>query len=334
MKRFDVPPSCFSYLGPGVTAEGSAYVTGVCADFNLGTGVMAARHAPDGTLLWSYPRNASGWTDAGLAVAADGSAVLLHDDAGGVLVTRIATDGQLVRRDTLNITPAVPPQRKAPAIAEDGDVYVWWYNDEGARLSRVAAEGGVRWTVSAPAVEKFHTSPALAGGRVAIASDRLVVHDTSGTLQCDVPLSTSGTSTPVFDDVGNIYIQSSLGLSSYDVSGALRWSADSLGASCYGGIGAPSLLADGQLLVACSWELCSVDASDGSLNWRTNLQGTASHGICGSATVAADGTIYVLVEQYSPDWAGLVALHGNSPPLVGDWTTEGGGMGRLRRQPP
>jgi outer membrane protein assembly factor BamB len=115
-----------------------------------------------------------------------------------------------------------------------------------------------------------------------------------------------------------------------------RWSADSLAcAYCDAttGIGAPTLLADGALVVACGagagggGEVCEVDGADGSLVWRNDPGGR----VFGAPAVDTDGTIYVTV---LPPGGGtdLVALWGATPAMAGIWPTEGGGMGRLRRR--
>jgi outer membrane protein assembly factor BamB len=338
--RFDAPGSCFSLLGPSVTAEGSAYVAGICY-------YQAARHAPDGSILWQYPKE--GHTiEGGLAVAPDGSAVLLYgmglsSDILGVVLTKISSGGELVWRDTLSRYGMGNRQPKAPAIAANRDVYAWWFDAAGSWLSRVTEDGDVLWTVPAPDArsQMAHNSPAVKDDRVALGyyGGGLAVFDTSGAMLWDHtgPWGT-GFSTPVFDSSGNIYVQSgNAGLRSYDPFGALRWSADSLNVYSPEGVGAPTLLSNGQLLAPCrdpsvsayaASELCSVDASDGSLAWRTDLGAT----IHGSAAVAPDGTIYVLNNLYSSSSSGLIALWGEAPPLTEGWPTEGGGMGRLRRQ--
>lgn len=128
-------------------------------------------------------------------------------------------------------------------------------------------------------------------------------------------------------------MQSGIGLISYDSNGLLRWSADSLKHSCTYSAGAPTLLQDGQLVVPCEVatlesEICAVNSEDGSLLWRSRVGGEAS---CSSPAVAPDGKIYAVFEAPSGG-SELVALWNRVPPLAEGWPTEGGGMGRLRRQ--
>jgi hypothetical protein len=313
--------SCRGSLTPSVTADGHVYTNGQ---------MCVARHNTDGSQDWALPL---GNFDGGIAVASDGSLVVLH--GGGVAeLIRVSVDGAVMWRDTLSPDPADQAAlASAPAIGANGDAYVAWSKDVfgPAWFSRVSADGTTIWTV--PCIGWAHVvSPALVGDR-AITTSRagnLAVYDTSGVLLWARTWDTTvgGVSSPVVDGEGNIYVQSQKTLISYGAAGNLRWSADSLRCtSCGFNVAAPTLLVGGQLLVQCDSSdisgvaLCTVDSDDGSLVWRSTFTG-----VSGSPAVAADGAIYVTTD------AELLALWNVVGPLTEGWPTEGGGMGRLRRQ--
>lgn len=327
--------ACAGELAPSVLETGSAYLTGDgCAE----------ERAPDGGLGWSV---GFGSADGGPAVAADGSALVLHAafdggaGVGGVMLSRIAGDGNVTWQDTLvQLTAAadLEPQHTAPAIAGNGDIYVALtaFGADSNWVARVASDGTVRW-LKKLAAQSFRSSPALATNRVVVSQAAgVTAFDTLGAIVYDKSFATGGvTSSPVVDDVGNVYVQSAAALVSYGPDGAARWSADSLAcAYCDAatGIGAPTLLADGSLVVACGTgagggAVCEVDGADGSRIWRDDPGGQ----VFGAPAVDIDGTIYVTVAP-SSGGTDLVALWGGTPPMAGIWPTEGGGMGRLRRR--
>lgn len=315
--------SGWSFLSPSVTPDGHSYVTAGPA------GIQTERRTPDGTLEWSVP---FGSFDGGAAVAPDGSVVIVDVIREGefpTVVTRISPDGVELWRDTLALTPEMDAQSSAPAIAANGDIFVPWAEEIFAPnwLSRVSGDGQVLW--SEPATGwAFGTSPALVGDRVIVTgrAGNLEVFDTTGALlwRRTWDATSLGVSSPVLDGEGNVYVQSQRELVSYDRTGELRWSADTLG--CFGcgsqGVAAATLLSNDQLVVPCglTGAICSVAAADGSLVWRTLTSAIPE----GSPAVGVDGTIYVGAGEE------LVALWGKAPPLTEGWPTEGGGMGRLR----
>lgn len=164
-------------------------------------------------------------------------------------------------------------------------------------------------------------------------SGGVAVIDTAGVVIWERVLA-GPPSSPVIDGAGNIYIQSTGGLVSYDPGGALRWFADSLaGGSAAFGVGAPTLLVGDALLAPCRREICSVNARDGTLNWRSSFGGGPTPAVAStSPAVGADGTVYLVRDVGTGVPSELVALWGRVPPLTQGWPTEGGGMGRLRRQ--
>ena len=230
------------------------------------------------------------------------------------------------------------PFRSAPAIGENGDIYVAWTSygqQDGLQfwLSRVSSDGSLLWVV--PSHDEVDwSSPALVGDRIVLSHDNgyVSVYDTTGAIVWERDFDASANaSSPVIDEEGNIYVQTWGTLISYDRDGALRWSSASLSSGNPPGVGAPALLADGSLVVACRHpgdygeDLCAIDRSDGSLLWRI---GAADEYVKGAPAVATDGTIYVTIAvNLGRD---LVALWGRSPPLGEGWPTEGGGMGRMR----
>jgi hypothetical protein len=305
--------SCASRLSPSVTSDGSAYTTGIgCTQ----------RHERDGTVAWTVP---FGTFDGGLAVATDGSVVILQ--AQNAYLTRISRQGDVLWEDTLHEDRAT--QTAAPSIARNGDIYIGWRPQFGGPhwLSRVSPLGNILWTV--PDVGYMYGAGAVPVGDRIVSATRygnVGIHDTSGVLIWEREwgqVTTAGVSEPVVDLDGNIYIQSSYALMSYDAAGEIRWYAEPLGSDCGFGVGAPTLLADGQLLVQCNvpdgTELCAVDAADGAVAWRSGTNG----GICGSPAVSPDGTIYVAAGTE------LLALWGRVPPLTEGWPTQGGSMRRL-----
>ena len=319
--------SGWSFLSPSVTPDGYSYVTS-----GLGTtGFRTERRSPDGTLQWTVP---FGTFDGGVAVAPDGSVVIVHVIREGefpTVVSRVSPDGTELWRDTLAHTPSMDMQSSAPAIAANGDIYMPWAEElfYPNWLTRLTADGTRVWTVPGTGWA-FGTGPALNEDRVVVTgrAGNLEVFDTTGALlwRRTWDASVQGVSSPVVDGEGNIYVQSQKALISYDGSGGLRWSADSLG--CFGcgmqGVAAPTLLSNAQLVVPCgvSGAVCSVATADGSLAWRTLMAGVVS----GSPAVGVDGTIYVAVAGE------LLALWGKAAPLAEGWPTEGGSMGRLHYQ--
>jgi outer membrane protein assembly factor BamB len=312
--------ACSSTLSPAVTLEGFA-VTG-----GLG---CTQRLTPEGALVWSVP---VGELDSGAAVAADGSAVILDlqpADDRPVLLIRVSPEGNEVWRDTLGLAPGVGRQNSAPAIAENGDIYVMWVEEEmvAFRLSRVTADGAIVWTVPL-AFESYAAAPALVGERIVLTGryNQLSVYDTSGALLWERDYDGGGAGSPVVDGDGNIYVLSSGNLACFSGDGTLRWLSP-LYKGYPWGAGAPTLLVDGSLLAECIGagglhEMCAVDADDGTLLWSSSTGAELS----GTPAVAPDGTIYVVSTDY------VIALWGNVPPLEEGWPTDGGSMQRQNRR--
>lgn len=321
-------PSCYSVSSPSVAPNGTAYLTG--------HDCTQARNA-DGSLRWSLPIGAG--IEGGVAVTSDGSVVLLHNVAdgasGAAVVSLISAGGLEAWRDTLGVTDLGLIQESPASVGTDGSIYAAWMQDYLGTywVSRVTSAGITRWTVPLSGPLE-HQTVAIVEGRVFVAySGGLAVYDTLGTLLWEQAVGSYAVSSPTIDAGGNILVQSGTGLLSYDPDGSLRWSADSLRHSCSQSSGAPTLLQDRQLVVPCEdstsgSEVCAVNSEDGSLLWRSNVGGDAS---CSSPTVAQDGTIYAVFETASSS-SELVALWNRVPPLREGWPTEGGGMGRLRRQ--
>jgi outer membrane protein assembly factor BamB len=320
--------TCSSTLTmPAVAVDGRAHVAGHSC---------TQRHALDGSIEWMVP---TGDTDAAPAVGPDGSvAVLWADGEDAVMLSRISSQGIELWRDTLFLERIT--QWTAPAIASNGDIYAQVKGPEyGGFLWRVGTNGSIRWMRELRGRE-LYTGPALITDRVVIADyEGYAAFDSAGTLLWQIDIAASK-SPPVIDADGNIFFQTFTGLASYDITGNQRWATDSVWANAaeYDHISAPTLLSDDNLLVKCSRqrgtainELCGVRRLDGGLVWRTDFGGY----IEGSPAVAHDGTIYLF---YRETWGGgqvyLLALWGDSPPLTEGWPTEGGGMGRLRRQQP
>ncbi|NIW35220.1 MAG: PQQ-binding-like beta-propeller repeat protein [Gemmatimonadetes bacterium] len=317
--------STWSYLSPAVMAEGTSYTEGRTLQ----------RHAADGGLDWNVDY-AYTWVGHGLAVDADGTVVCL-DPGGGPALLRISTAGAELSRTSLGSgAMRASNWASAPVIAADGAVYVTWSQSDPSpmapRLSRISAAGELRWTVPAPSPARY-TTPAVFEDRILITyfDSGIVAFDSTGTQLWDRSLPW-GASSPVIDAEGNVYVQSQGGVRSFTPDGTLRWDSDAyLRPRGFSPTTAPTLLADGTLLVPCQYDvpsgderrqtLCRVDMADGSLVWRRS----EGDFITGSIAVAPDGTIYL-----SED-GDLVALWSRIPPLTEGWPTEGGGMGRLRR---
>jgi hypothetical protein len=308
---------CWSDFSGSVLPDGTAYTT---------RGLCVQRNAPDGSVDW---RNVDCWSGSygGIAVDLNGAVICMDD----TLLMRISPDGTTEWRTAFGATD--PEWRTAPAIASNGDTYVAWHetNPPGNWLSRFTFDGTHVWTVPTGGDVNWAT-PALTGNRIVLSyrSGGVAVFESAGNLLWEGDWQNSGyVSSPVIDGEGNIYIQSGAALVSFAADGTLRWSADSLAVYSGFGVGAPTLLADQQLLVKCrdpqepSEELCAVDTGSGALIWRSNIGGY----VHGCAAVAPDGTVYV-----GTSGTELVALWNRVPPLTEGWPTEGGGMGRLRRQ--
>ncbi len=313
---YSVPTCPFSDMSPAVSGDGSAYVTG-------GWG-CTQRHAPDGSVDWAFPL---GSFDGGVAVASDGSVVLVCDEEPewrNVVLSRISSEGIELWRDTLGPSLGGNVQKSAPLVNSTGDIYVAWSDTDGFWISRIGLSGVLVWRTALSGWSKRST-PALHGETVVVSYVNGVAgYDTMGALLWQRGDPGGHTSSPIIDPDGNIFIQSHSGLFSYDLQGNIRWSADSLG--CYGcpqnAAAAPTLLLGGELVVPCDRDVCSVDTSDGSLIWRTAVDEPFNS----PPAVASDGTIYVTTDQV------LYALWGQRPPLAEGWPTEGGNMGRLRRR--
>jgi hypothetical protein len=308
---FSVPYCNWSELSGSVLPDGTAYTTG---------NSCVQRHASDGSLVWQF--DDGGTRKGGVAVTSSGGVTFL--DTRGLDLYRLSATGAEVWRTPI-AESALDQPPIAPAIASNGDTYVPWDSTSTeSRLSRVAGDGTLIWTVATSGRVRF-ASPALADNRIVLAytSGGVAVFDTAaGATLWEQYWGSTGASSPVIDGSGNIYVQSRAALVSYDAGGTLRWSADLLASSASWGIGAPTLLSNGTLVVECGGEVCAVNASDGSLAWRSNMVAN----VIGSPAVAPDGTICVQSGE------GLVALWGRIPPLKEGWPTEGGGMGRMRSQ--
>jgi outer membrane protein assembly factor BamB len=319
-------PTCYGFYTPSVLPDGTAYTTGIDCS-------MA--HRPDGSVLWSLP---FGGIEHALSVAADGSVALLHnidsETAGFAVLSWIAPSGQEIWRDTLGVTRTGLIQENPVAIAANGDVYVPWqqdYADDHDWLSRVSPQGTTLWTVPLGGTRGLEgQTPAPAGDRVYVSySEGLAAYDTAGALLWEDATLSFGTSSPILDGSGNVFIQTSDALKSYAPDGTVRWAADSLSFDCGLTSATPTLLEEAQLVVPCGLlteqELCAVDAGSGALIWRTALDARPR---CGSPAVAADGTIYVTLVV--SEVRRLAALWNDVPPLGVGWPTEGGDMGRTR----
>ncbi|MGD8700071.1 MAG: hypothetical protein PVJ43_12315, partial [Gemmatimonadales bacterium] len=89
---YSVPTCPFSEMSPAVSVDGSAYVTG---------SGCTQRHAPDGSVDWTFSQGS--W-DGGVAVASDGSVVIVSDEEPewrNVVLSRISSEGIQLWRDTL-----------------------------------------------------------------------------------------------------------------------------------------------------------------------------------------------------------------------------------------
>ncbi len=312
-------PACWSYIGPSVAPSGVAYANGFdCMQ----------QHGPDGAIDWTVP---FGSMDGGLAIHSDGSVVALNVDwntnPASVVLAQVTASGDTAWKATLGTTTE-PWQKTAPAIASNGEIYVNWIDEYACPcyLSRVGADGTIRWTVPT-AGQLAAATPALVDDRIVLNYRRggVEVFDTTGTSIWHEDWDAVTGSSAAVDGQGNIYVQGngvSAGLRSYTRDGTLRWSVDTLSTITGFASSSPTLLTSGDLLVTCRRELCSVDMSDGSLNWKRSYAGD----VRGAPAVADDGTIYIFAGEY------LVAIPGSSPPVTEGWPTEGGGMGRLRRQ--
>ena len=307
---FSVPYCNWSELSGSVLPDGTAYTTG---------NSCVQQHSSEGSLVWQF--DDGGTRKGGVAVTSSGGVTFL--DTGGVYLIRLSVMGTELWRSPIAAS-ALDQPAIAPAIASNGDTYVPWDSSSSdSRLSRVASDGTLLWTVATSGRVRF-ASPALADNRIVLgySSGGVAVFDTTGALLWEQYWGSNGVSSPVIDGAGNIYVQSRSALVSYDVGGTPRWTADSLASDAPIGIGAPTLLSNGQLVVECGGEVCTVNVADGSLVWRSNTEAY----VFGSPAVAPEGSIHVQSSE------GLVTLWGRTPPLKEGWPTEGGCMGRLRRQ--
>lgn len=316
--------SCASAFGPAVRSQTRAVTA-------TGPG-CTMQHEHTGIVQWTFGVGAANTSPA---LAIDGATIVLSlesDQGAGVeavVVSRLSGLGQPVWRDTLATSADEVAPNSAPAIATNGDIYVTWRTAAGtSRLTRYTSAGTLQWTIDLP--DSAHlTAPAMGGNRIAVGHiGGIAVYDTAGTptpaWSATFPTATT-VSSPIIGPNGNYYIQTVDGLYSYDAAGALRWSADSLGADAAGqtaGIGAPTMLLTGDLVVSCNGALCAVRSADGSLVWRAPVSQ-----IVGSAVVDLDGQIYVTSLANE-----VIAIWGNRLPAFNGWPTEGGDQLRSRQR--
>lgn len=319
---------CNGSLGPTLPA-GKIVTTG---------DACTSRADTSGTADWSLP---IGDAASGVALAADGSVIVLHETgqpADVVVLSSISSSGVEMWRDTLRDEALA--QASAPAIATNGDIYVPWRAPaDSSWLTRVAADGTVRWQVPMPGWSRY-ASPALAGNRIVVGHEGgVTVFDTAGVVvwsrafTADLPGAAvdARASSPIIDGTGNIFVQSEAGLVSYLPGGTTQWAADSLGyGSTTGGVGGPVLLLDGTIVVPCQSgavrEVCGVRQPTGSLAWRSAVGGGSAEGL----VVGKEGTVFVT-------WAAgggggeIVALWARSRVDPVGWPVAGRTTARTRR---
>ena len=319
--------SCAGTFGPlVVTLTGHAITSGTAC---------TQRHDSTGAVRWIAEL---GGFDTAPALAADDATIVLsfeQDQTAGieaVVVSRLSDVGAPIWRDTLTTSADEVAAGSAPAITRNGDIYVTWRTPAGtSHLTRFTGPGARRWTVDLPEWAQ-NTTPAMDSTRVAVGfRGGLAVYDTAGgpPLWSATFPTAANVSSPIIEQNGNVYVQTVDGLFAYAADGGLRWAADSLGAAgaaSASGIGAPTLLLTGHLLVSCGGDACSIDAADGSLVWRAPLAD-----VVGSAVVDLDGQIYVTT-QPAAGGGELIALWGNRLPAFNGWPTEGADQRRSRRR--
>jgi len=313
--------SCNGRLGPSVSIDNDAYVTGANC---------TRRHTADGVGVWAHQSGG-----LGLAVARDSGAVVLAGDT----VIRLSKLGAVVWSDTLGGSA-----RTAPVVHSNGDIYVAWSAGANAdSVSQIAGDGTVNWTVGVPGVPDY-ASPAIVGGSVVFSHPGgLFAVDATGAITWErvfaadnaAATDSAPTSSPVLDGAGTIFVLTSDALYSYSATGQIIWYADSLG---YGtpttGVGAPTLLSNGTVLVPCQSptapavrEVCNVEGEDGGLVWRSAFGSGTVEGV----VVGREGTVIAMRTraggggEIAGVWSRL-----RLEPL--GWPTEGGSERRTRRK--
>jgi hypothetical protein len=318
--------TCNGYYGPSISGDGTAYLTGTDC---------TRRHATDVVgVMWTA---AVGDPEGGLAIAANGDAVVLHSEAGAVVLSRLAVlNGQEVWRDTLRAAGVV--QQSSLAIAPNGNIYVAWRSEaDSGWLSRITGDGQARWDELLPSFPGL-SGPLVSTNRVVVTwRGGISVYDTAGgapvwTRQFtqDDPgapgdVQASGA---VLDRFGNLYVQTVRALHSYTLTGAVRWTADSLGGgSPTAGVGTPTVLTDTTVVITRGGSrACGVSGGTGVPRWcSASLTGAGD--LVGGVTVGVDRTLFL-----TRTGGELIALWGNTLPELNAWSTEGGDHQRTRRR--
>jgi hypothetical protein len=319
--------TCNGAFGPSLDLSDGPYTTG---------DECLIRHSAAGGVRWTLPL---GDPDAGLAVAADEGAVVLHSvtgPPGAVVVSRVSSAGVEQWRDTLGAVALA--QRSAPAIATNADIYVPWRSTaDSSWLTRLTTAGVVRWTVPLPAEPRF-TSPAPEATRVIVTYlGGVTAFDTaaggvawSRQFQQDNPAATDSTapSSAVIDRAGRIFVQTAAGLHAYSSAGLSLWVADSLGAgaSQASGVGTPTVLTDSSVVVVVAGSrVCGVRPGLGTPRWCGPSLGPGD--VVGGVVLGNDLVMYAVRSAGE-----LVALWNRVGADVLGWPTEGGNHQRTRRR--
>jgi outer membrane protein assembly factor BamB len=270
------------------------------------------------------------------AIGADGTLYLptgmLNEDSAGYLYAVNPNGTQKWRYRFAGI-----PASTAPAIAEDGTIYVHVNGDDGnqvavEKLYALNPDGSFKWLCKPNGDHGMFTSsvqsaPVIgADGTVYIGSINThlcAVDPNDGSLKWSAaPGASSISSSPAIGPDGTIYCLDASGLlAAYTSSGARNWTLQL--ASVSGGDGSPSVDADGTIYVATSGsgELHAVNPT-GTLKWSKAM------GFAGVATpaISADGTIYFSddglhalgPEDGAEKWhSSDTALFSSSSPVVG-----------------
>ena len=134
---------------PVVGSDGTIYVAQRVTAY-LEPGIIIALN-PDGTPRWSYPTENNAWSFADLAVDETGRVYGRYDGFGGSSSYRFALDAEGNRLwERSAPLPIADSELPAPAIGDDGSLFLVGYNDAGARrLMRIdPANGDVLWAAS------------------------------------------------------------------------------------------------------------------------------------------------------------------------------------------
>ncbi|HEX9632095.1 MAG TPA: PQQ-binding-like beta-propeller repeat protein [Gemmatimonadales bacterium] len=315
---FTSTASCFGALGPSLGAADETYASG---------GPCARRHARNGEPQWTAPVAEA---VLGVAVVADGGAIVLTTDS----VIRLGADGSPLWALLLGGVPVT-----APVLGPGGDVYVGWSAGGADSVSRFALAGSLLWSVAVPGLSAgtpAATSLRLIfgrpGGIFALESTGVVAWDRSFADVNPAATPTSGTSSPVHDDL-DLYVQNEEALYAYTLGGTFVWAADSLGfGATTGVVGAPTLLVDATLAVPCTSgsggrDVCVVRETTGARVWRSPVGDGPVDGL----TVGDDGIIYV-TRTLVAGGSQVAALWARVAPATTGWPTEGGNSEHTRRR--